>query len=139
MQIRALLLFLAALFASTSVVQAQGAYAGDRSPVNYEFVVGMNQRIALPDYGGPRSMLTVQSVNDIEIVVRKSGSANERIEKKSGLGEARTLLLDDGEGCKVFFVERTQRAANEVILRIEHAAGSRSKPPEKPAAVKIVP
>ena len=65
--------------------------------------------------------------------------ANERIEKKSGLGEARTLIMDDGAGCKVYFVERTQRAPNEVILRFEHEERSYSRPRVLPPSAKVVP
>lgn len=121
-----------------SVALAQ-AEVPKQGPVAIECVVGMNQRVALSDFGGPRAYLSVLSVNDLEIVVRKAGMANERIEKKTGLGEARTLLLDDGRGCRVFFVERTQRAANEVILRFEHAENSLSRPATLPPSAKVVP
>lgn len=121
-----------------SAASAQSTPVPD-GPVAIEAVVGMNQRVLLYEFGGPKAYLAVQSVNDVEIVVRKAGAANERIEKRTGLGEARTLLMDDGLGCKVYFVERTQRAATEVILRFEHAANSASKPRVLPASAKLVP
>ena len=79
----------------------------------------------LPTIGGPEGELRIWRVSQTEVTFERRRYASQTVEKKLGFDSPRTLLFDDGRGCRVYYVDRpgTIEDRYTATVQFEYAPG----------------
>jgi len=118
---------------SPAQVASQRAAASARPPVQMRAQIPFNQWLNLTSYGGPNVRVHIYSLDMTSIRLRFDGwSAPRQLPINRGR-DAKTLLLDDGHGCTVYFVDSMDRPDDAVIWEFDHTPDSATYPKANPA------
>jgi hypothetical protein len=130
---------LAPLAAEATPTPAEAPAGPSRKPLQLRALIPFNQWLNLASYGGPSVRVHIYSVDMSALRLRFDGwSGPKQVPITSG-SDAKTLLLDDGHGCTVFYVDSIDRPDGAVILEFDHTPDSASYPAVAPMSNQTLP
>jgi len=109
---------------------AQGAQPAGvrRAAITKRATLPIGQWLPLPKYGGPNTLMKIHNiqVSFLTVQIDKTGPVNEIKIETSG----RTLVYDDGHGCRTFYVYDINCPNGSGVFEFDHTPDSASYPKE---------
>jgi hypothetical protein len=119
-----------AALAGQNAQGAQGAQpvAVKRPPVTKRATLPIGQWVTLSKYGGPNALMKINNIQMTFLTAQidKTGAVKEIKVDNSG----RTLIFDDGKGCRTFYVYDISTPSDSGLFEFQHTPESASYPKE---------
>jgi hypothetical protein len=102
--------------------------AARRPPIMKRATLPIGQWLPLPKYGGPNVQMKIHNiqVSFLTVQIDKAGAVNEVKIETSG----RTLIHDDGHGCRTFYVYDINCPNGSGVFEFDHTPDSATYPKE---------
>jgi len=102
--------------------------AANRPPLVKRATLPVGQWLPLPKYGGPNVQMRIHNiqVSFLTVQIEKTGAVNEVKVDTSG----RTLIYDDGHGCRTFYVYDISCPSGNGVFEFTHTPDSATYPKE---------
>jgi hypothetical protein len=102
--------------------------AAKRPPITKRATLPIGEWLPLPKYGGPNVQMKVYNIQMtfLKVQIEKTGPVNNFSIETSG----RTLIYDDGHGCRTFYVSDINCPSGSGVFEFDHAPDSATYPKE---------